>query len=173
MEMLRWSLFVQGTRLRPRVLLSDGGEDALAELTLRGGPAGSLGRATDRDGRRWDAQIDGGVVTVRCGGRVLARAEGEELTAGGRTFPWTASLQGTRGATMTDDDGYELLRVAPGLGGDDAPWITIDLDELLPSPLAITLATCFVLLRVDALGRREDAAPAEDQPRRRLWGRRG
>lgn len=147
-----WALFVEG-RLRPRIVLSDGGADALATLDLRGGPPGSLGRATDRDGRRWTADIDGAVVTVTCGGRVMARAEGDELTLGGRTLPWKASLQGERTAILTGDDGRELLRVGPGPDGD-GPWATATLDDELPSPLAATLASLFVLLRVDALGRR-------------------
>jgi hypothetical protein len=147
-----WALFVEG-RLRPRVLLSDGGDDPLATLDLRGGPPGSLGRATDRDGRRWSTEIDGAVVTVSCGGRTMARAEGDELTLGGRTLPWRASLQGERTAVVTDDDGRELLRIGPGPEGE-GPWAFVSLDDALPSPMAATLASLFVLLRVDALGRR-------------------
>lgn len=148
----QWALYVQG-RARPRLALSDGGEDALATLVLRGAPAGALGTATDRDGRRWVAELDGGVVTMRCAGRAMARAEGQELTVGGRALDWQASLEGERTATATDDDGRELLRVRPGPGGA-GPWVTVELDDALPAPLAATLASLFVLLRVDALGRR-------------------
>lgn len=151
-ESPRWSLFVVGRR-RPQVLLSDGGEDALAELQLRGGGRGSLGRATERDGRRFDAFLDGGEVRVECAGRVLVRAQGEELTTGGGAYPRKADLEGGRTASLTDDDGTPLLQIEPGPGGD-GPWITIAWSDHLPSPLAVTLATCFVLLRVDALGRR-------------------
>lgn len=147
-----WALYVRG-RARPRIVLSDGGTEPLATIDVRGGPAGSLGTATDHDGRRWVAELDGGVVTVRCAGRAMARAEGQELTIGGRTFAWRASLEGERTAAATDDDGRDLLRVTRGGGGDE-PWVVVELDDALPSPLAATLATLFVLLRVDALGRR-------------------
>lgn len=148
---MRWALFIEG-RARPRVLLSDGGEEALATLELRGGAPGTLGRATDRDGRSWVAELDGGVVTMRCAGRAMARAEGQELIIGGRRLAWEASLEGERTAAATDDDGRELLRI--DRGPDDGPWVVIALDDELPSPMAATLASLFVLLRVDALGRR-------------------
>lgn len=154
MAPVHWSLEVRG-RLRPRAVLVDGDGRDVARVR-RDGRVRVLraGEATDAEGRLWRVVGPGNDLRVSCDGepRATARAEGEGLTVGGRTLAWQASLEGGRTATATDDEG-ELLRVAPGPGGD-GPWVTIERADGLPSPLAATLATLFVLLRVDALGRR-------------------
>jgi hypothetical protein len=134
---------VQG-RIRTRIALADGGDEALAELSRRKGRAG---RAEDRDGGDWDVAVtDDGVVVTRDGVTPVT-VEGGELRVAGRTLGWALYPDGPRTLEITAPDGSPLLRAAPG--ADDEPWAAITFAPELPEPLPVVLAACFALLRAE------------------------
>lgn len=153
MEPTTWSLWVRG-RIRTTIELADGGDEALATLEPRaGGFRRSYAlRAEGRDGRRWEVTFPDGRIEVRTDGVLHAQVFDDVLTAGGRTFAWRAPWDWSRRARATSDDGTRVLDIVPGEGRDD-PWAIIAFSKDLPSPFAVVLAACFVLLRADALGR--------------------
>lgn len=147
MEWTRWDLWVQG-RLRTRIALVDGGEEALAELSRRRSGAGE---AEDRHGRTWTSTAtDEGVVLAR-DGVAWVTAEGSRLRVGGHTLGWAPSPHGQRALDLTSDDGDRLLRATPG--HDRGPWATVSFAPDLPEPVPVVLAVCFSLLHAERDGR--------------------
>lgn len=143
MTWTRWDLWVQG-RIRTRIALVDGGEEALAELTRRRGKAG---RAEDRDGGTWEATTTDDRVVVTRAGEARAAVEGDELRVGDRRLRWALGTDGVRTVDVTTAEGAPLLRVDPGEG--DGPWAVLTFDPALPDPLAVALAASFALLRAE------------------------
>jgi hypothetical protein len=143
MTATRWDLWVQG-RIRTRIALVDGGEEALAELSRRKGRAG---RAEDRDGGEWEVAVTDDHVTVSRDGVTAATVDGGELRVGDRTLGWALYPDGLRTLEVTGPDDEPLLQAAPG--PDDEPWAVITFTPDLPEPLAVALAACFALLRAE------------------------
>lgn len=150
-----WSLWVRG-RLTTRISLTDGGEDALAEISMRRRFRSDVIDADveGRDGARWAVRLTGALdVEVREGdaeGPVVVTADAERLRVGDRDFAWSRRTDGSRRAKVVDERRRALLDIAPGDGRRD-PWAIVAVDRQLPRPLPVALAACVLLLRVDAV----------------------
>ncbi len=146
-------------RIRTRISLTDGGEDPLAEITMRATRRGLRSRTVRaevdaRDGTEWTVlltdALDAEVRRGGPGGPLVLRAAEGRVRIGDRDLEWTCRSDGSRRAVVRDERRRPLLDVSPGTGRRD-PWAVLAVDRELPEPLPVALAACAVLLRADAL----------------------
>jgi hypothetical protein len=147
--MVRWALWVRG-RIRTRIEIADGGDDALAELTLNGRRGGGGGYAIARDGGRWDVETTWQTVAVSRDGVRWFSADGTEAMLGDERLLWDRDGDTARRATVRRLDGSIVVRVRPG-EGRRGPFATIALDSRARDVVPIVLGVSFVLLKADAI----------------------
>jgi hypothetical protein len=147
--MARWALWVRG-RIRTRIEIADGGDDAVADLTLERRRGRGGGYAIARDGGRWDVRTALQTVDVGRDGVGWFHADGSEATHGGERLSWDREGDSARRATVRRLDGSVVVRMRPG-EGRRGPFATIDVDLRAGEVVPVVLGVSFVLLQADAI----------------------
>ncbi|WP_022930192.1 hypothetical protein [Patulibacter americanus] len=146
-------LWVRGG-LRRRIVLTDGGDEALAELTMPGSRRArrrQAGTAEDRDGVTWEMRDeDGDGVTVRRDGVVHAAVRGRELQVGDRRYVLVLYPDGLRSASVRAAEGTPLLQVRAQSGRRRRPWAVLRPGSAGPLALPGMLAVTYTLLTDEA-----------------------
>lgn len=150
---VNWTLQVRSGRFRARTVLVDAEGTDIARVERDGRVrATRAGTATDPDGREWRVVGAPEDLLVTCDGERRASVDHGVLEVGGRTLGWRLPEDGSRTARVTSSTGDPsvLLRISPGEGGGEPPWVEIAFDDTLPESFGVVFAACVRLLQVES-----------------------